>query len=117
MLDHCRAVEAVLDRGEVGETYHVGSGVEASIDEIADLVLGVLGKPASLKEIVPDRPGHDRRYLLDSYQDRAPARLAAADRVRRGAGRDGAVVRGPPRVVGALVDRAPVAEAAWAKAG
>jgi dTDP-glucose 4,6-dehydratase len=66
VLDHCRAVEAVLDRGLVGETYHVGSGVEASIAEIADLVLAVLGKPSSLKEIVPDRPGHDRRYLLDS---------------------------------------------------
>ena len=49
-----------------GETYHVGSGIEASIMEIADLVLKTLGKPASLKEIVPDRPGHDRRYLLDS---------------------------------------------------
>ena len=64
--DHCRAVEAVLQRGRLGETYHVGSGVEASIAEIADLVLGALGKPDSLKEIVPDRPGHDRRYLLDS---------------------------------------------------
>src|SRR5271165_5258393 len=64
--DHCRAIEDVLERGQAGETYHVGSGVEASIEEIADMVLGVLGKPASLKEIVPDRPGHDRRYLLDS---------------------------------------------------
>jgi dTDP-glucose 4,6-dehydratase len=64
--DHCRAIEAVLLEGAVGETYHVGSGVEASIEEIADRVLGVLGKPATLKEIVPDRPGHDRRYLLDS---------------------------------------------------
>jgi dTDP-glucose 4,6-dehydratase len=34
--------------------------------DIADLVLKTLGKPDSLKEIVPDRPGHDRRYLLDS---------------------------------------------------
>jgi dTDP-glucose 4,6-dehydratase len=56
----------VLLRGKIGETSHVGSGVEASIMEIADLVLATLGKPASLKEIVPDRPGHDRRYLLDS---------------------------------------------------
>jgi dTDP-glucose 4,6-dehydratase len=64
--DHCRAIEAVLQRGKVGETYHVGSGVEASIMEIADLVLATLGKSDSLKEIVPDRPGHDRRYLLDS---------------------------------------------------
>ena len=64
--DHCRAILAVLDRGRIGETYHVGSGIEASIEEIADAVLDALGKPASLKTIVPDRPGHDRRYLLDS---------------------------------------------------
>ncbi len=43
----------------------MGSGVEASISEIADAVLEILGKPSSLKKIVPDRPGHDRRYLLD----------------------------------------------------
>jgi dTDP-glucose 4,6-dehydratase len=63
--DHCRAILAVLDRGAMGETYHVGSGVEASIEQIADAVLKALGKPASLKQIVPDRPGHDRRYRLD----------------------------------------------------
>ncbi len=65
VVDHCRAIEAVLERGRIGETYHVGSGVEASIEEIADAVLDALGKPRSLKTIVPDRPGHDRRYLLD----------------------------------------------------
>jgi dTDP-glucose 4,6-dehydratase len=64
--DHCRAIELVLDRGRVGETYNVGSGVEKTIEEIADAVLELTGKPASLKSIVPDRPGHDRRYLLDS---------------------------------------------------
>jgi len=56
----------VLSRGRIGETYHVGTGVEVSIAEMADAILGHLGKPASLKTIVPDRPGHDRRYLLDS---------------------------------------------------
>src|SRR5205807_1206702 len=66
VLDHCRAVDAVLERGKDGETYNVGSGVERSIDQIADGVLGVLGKPSSLKTVVADRPGHDRRYLLDS---------------------------------------------------
>ncbi|MGH9025552.1 MAG: dTDP-glucose 4,6-dehydratase [Acidimicrobiia bacterium] len=66
VLDHCRAVERIVLDGVVGETYNVGSGVEASIAELADLVLGTLGKPATLKEIVPDRPGHDRRYLLDA---------------------------------------------------
>jgi dTDP-glucose 4,6-dehydratase len=64
--DHCRAVELVLLEGRDGETYNVGSGVERSIEEIADLVLELTGKPALLKTIVPDRPGHDRRYLLDS---------------------------------------------------
>jgi dTDP-glucose 4,6-dehydratase len=64
--DHCRAIELVLDADAVGETYNVGSGIEASIEEIADLVLELTGKPESLKTIVPDRPGHDRRYLLDS---------------------------------------------------
>ncbi len=64
--DHCSAIELVLDRGREGETYNVGSGVERSIEEIADLLLGLTGKPESLKAIVPDRPGHDRRYLLDS---------------------------------------------------
>ena len=66
VMDHCTAIELVLESGRVGETYNVGSGVEASIAEIADLVLAAAGKPASLKTIVPDRPGHDRRYLLDS---------------------------------------------------
>ena len=64
--DHCRAIELVLAQGKPGGTYNVGSGVEASIEEIADRVLELTGKPESLKTIVPDRPGHDRRYLLDS---------------------------------------------------
>jgi dTDP-glucose 4,6-dehydratase len=64
-LDHCAAIDAVLDRGRVGETYHVGTGVEKSIEEIADAVLAELGKPSDLKTIIPDRPGHDRRYILD----------------------------------------------------
>ena len=64
--DHCRAIELALQHGREGETYNVGSGVEASIEEIADRVLELTRKPESLKTIVPDRPGHDRRYLLDA---------------------------------------------------
>ncbi|MCU1492062.1 MAG: dTDP-glucose 4,6-dehydratase [Acidimicrobiaceae bacterium] len=70
VIDHCRAIELVLERGRLGETYHVGSGVEASVEEIADAVLKASGQPDSLKTIVPDRPGHDRRYLLDSTKIR-----------------------------------------------
>ena len=64
-LDHCRAIDLIIDKGTVGETYHVGTGVEKSVLEIADTILAHLGKPDSLKTIVPDRPGHDRRYVLD----------------------------------------------------
>ena len=64
--DHCSAIELVLERGRPGETYNVGSGVEKSIEEIADAVLELTAKPQELKTIVPDRPGHDRRYLLDA---------------------------------------------------
>ncbi len=70
VADHCDAIARVLTDGRPGETYHVGSGREASISEIADLVLDELGLPDSLKTIVPDRPGHDRRYLLDSSKIR-----------------------------------------------
>ena len=66
VLDHCRAVQLVLREGRIGETYHVGTGVERSIEEIADGILATLGKSPSLKTIVADRPGHDRRYLLDA---------------------------------------------------
>jgi dTDP-glucose 4,6-dehydratase len=68
--DHCHAIELALVDGAPGETYNVGSEVEASIEEIADYVLELTGKPESLKTIVPDRPGHDRRYLLDSSKIR-----------------------------------------------
>ena len=90
VLDHCRAIELVLERGHEGETYNVGSGVEKSIEEIADAVLELTGKPASLKTIVPDRPGHDRRYLLDStklreqlgWRDEIPFQTGMAETVR-----------------------------------
>jgi dTDP-glucose 4,6-dehydratase len=113
VLDHCRAIELVLDRGRPGETYNVGSGVEKSIAEIADAVLEHTGKPESLKTIVPDRPGHDRRYLLDSTKIREE--LGWSDEV---GWEDGIA-----QTVGwyadnrewwePLRDRAPVDEAAW----
>ena len=99
--DHCRAIELVLREGRIGETYNVGSGFEASIEEIADAILDLAGKPRDLKTIVPDRPGHDRRYLLDSTQAAAGARLGAALGVREGPRRHRSLVRRAPRVVGA----------------
>jgi len=66
VLDHCQAIDRILAAGQVGETYNVGTRIEKSVMEIADIILDALGKPQSLKTIVPDRPGHDRRYLLNS---------------------------------------------------
>ena len=113
VLDHCRAIELVLERGGPGETYNVGSGVEKSIAEIADAVLEHTGKPESLKTIVPDRPGHDRRYLLDStkireqlgWRDEIGWNDGIAETVRWYA--DNREWWEPLR------DRAPVDEAAW----
>ncbi len=66
VTDHCRAIELILEQGRIGELYNIGSGVEKSVEDIADAILAALGKPPSLKTYVPDRPGHDRRYLLNS---------------------------------------------------
>jgi dTDP-glucose 4,6-dehydratase len=64
--DHCRAVDRVLRAGRSGEVYNVGGGNERPNEEIAHLILGALGKPASLLRYVQDRPGHDRRYAIDA---------------------------------------------------
>ncbi len=117
VMDHCRAIELVLESGQVGETYNVGSGVEASIVEIADLVLDALGKPDSLKTIVPDRPGHDRRYLLDS--SRLRRELGWTPEVDFDAGiRDTVAWYAEHRTWWEpLRGRAPIAEDAWVAAG
>ncbi|MGD1011005.1 MAG: dTDP-glucose 4,6-dehydratase [Acidimicrobiales bacterium] len=112
--DHCRAIELVLTGGVIGETYNVGSGDEASIEQIADGVLAAAGQPASLKTIVPDRPGHDRRYLLDStklrtelgWEPTVPFSAGLAATV--GWYRDNRTWWEP------LIGRSPVVEAAWA---
>jgi dTDP-glucose 4,6-dehydratase len=111
--DHCRAVDAVLERGRPGETYHVGSGVEASIAEIADLVLSASGKPDSLKEIVPDRPGHDRRYLLDSSKIRRELGWEAQVPFDTGLRDTVAWYAAHPEWWQPLIGRGPVDEGAW----
>ena len=70
VLDHCKAINVILEEGKIGESYNIGSGVEKTIDEVANTVLSVLGKPHTLKKIIPDRLGHDTRYLLDSRKMR-----------------------------------------------
>lgn len=64
--DHNEAVDLIIRRGKVGEAYNIGSGIEKSVEEIADSILVIFGKPESYKKYVPDRLGHDKRYLLDT---------------------------------------------------
>lgn len=66
VLDHCRGIKEIILRGQPGEEYNIGTGVEKSVEEITDIILEKLGKPSSLKKYVPDRLGHDRRYLLNT---------------------------------------------------
>lgn len=64
--DHCRAIEAVLMNGRIGETYCVG-GLTQDVSnlEIIKKLLVLLGKDEGMIEFVKDRPGHDRRYAVD----------------------------------------------------
>ena len=69
--DHSSAVWAVLERGEPGRTYLVGADGERSNREVVELLLELMGRPPGEYDLVPDRPGHDRRYALDSTRLRA----------------------------------------------
>jgi dTDP-glucose 4,6-dehydratase len=64
--DHNDAVWAILDRGEIGETYLIGADGERSNREVLRTLLEVMGRPADDFDTVPDRPGHDLRYAIDS---------------------------------------------------
>ncbi|MFN3477652.1 MAG: dTDP-glucose 4,6-dehydratase, partial [Candidatus Methylomirabilales bacterium] len=64
--DHCEALDLVLHKGRPGEIYNIGGTDGWPNLEIAKLILRELGLPESLLIHVQDRPGHDRRYALDS---------------------------------------------------
>lgn len=66
VIDHCEAIDLVLEKGKVGETYCVGGGAEKNGIEIAQAVLEALQKPKELMTFVEDRKGHDRRYSIDN---------------------------------------------------
>ena len=66
VLDHCSAIDAVLHRGTIGEVYNIGGNHEKQNLEIVRLILKNLNKPESLITFIKDRPGHDRRYAIDS---------------------------------------------------
>ena len=64
--DHCRAIDALIARGQPGSIYNVGGSSPISNIELVRSVLRICGKPESLIQHVPDRPGHDRRYAVSS---------------------------------------------------
>ncbi len=66
VTDHCRAIELILDKGRPGEIYNIGANTEYPNVEIVRQILKRLHKPESLIRFVEDRPGHDRRYAIDS---------------------------------------------------
>ncbi len=66
VLDHNKAVEAVLEKGKTGEIYNVGASTEMKNIDIVKLILSHLQKSANLIEFVKDRPGHDKRYAINS---------------------------------------------------
>lgn len=75
VVDHCKALVEVLEKGKPGETYNIGGGAERENIEIVHLLCDLLdsrlgrgGKESSgqLIRFVPDRPGHDRRYAIDA---------------------------------------------------
>ncbi len=66
VVDHCRAIEMVLDKGKIGQTYCVGGlTTDISNKEILLKIVALLGKDESCIQTVTDRPGHDRRYAVD----------------------------------------------------
>ncbi len=64
--DHCRAIDTVFQHGVPGNVYNIGGENERTNMEIVKLILKILGKPETLIRFVTDRPGHDRRYAIDS---------------------------------------------------
>lgn len=77
--DHCAAVRALLRKGQPGETYNVGGNSELANLQVVRKICGLLddlrprpsGKYEALIEFVADRPGHDRRYAIDSRKIRS----------------------------------------------
>jgi dTDP-glucose 4,6-dehydratase len=70
VVDHCRAILAVLEKGKPGEVYNIAGSSEKTNLEIVHKLLKLLGKKEDMVNFVADRPGHDRRYSLDDKKIR-----------------------------------------------
>ncbi|PIR73673.1 MAG: dTDP-glucose 4,6-dehydratase [Candidatus Moranbacteria bacterium CG10_big_fil_rev_8_21_14_0_10_35_21] len=63
--DHCEAIDAIIHKGKIGETYCIGGNAEKTNKDITDKILELMGKDESSIEFVADRLGHDKRYAID----------------------------------------------------
>jgi dTDP-glucose 4,6-dehydratase len=70
VLDHCDAIDAVLEKGRIGEVYNIGGNNEYSNIEVVKLLLRLLNRSEDLIAYVTDRPGHDLRYAIDATKAR-----------------------------------------------
>jgi dTDP-glucose 4,6-dehydratase len=66
VADHCRAIDLLIERGASGQVYNIGGGNPVRNIDLTRRILELTGKPESLITPVADRPGHDRRYALDT---------------------------------------------------
>lgn len=69
--DHCSALHLLVDHGDLGEIYNIGANAQLPNIEITRRIISAMGKGESSIEYVPDRPGHDRRYAVDSSKIRS----------------------------------------------
>lgn len=66
VADHCSGIEKVLEKGKVGETYCIGIDMDIPNIEVVKKILKLVGSGEDMIEYVKDRPGHDRKYAIDS---------------------------------------------------
>ena len=114
--DHCRAIESILERGEAGQIYNVGSGIEVDVEGIAARIIKYLDMDESAKVYVPDRPSHDRRHLLDSSKIRERLGWAPQVDFEDGFRRTVFWYRDNPQWWRPLLERLEVDEANWQNA-
>ncbi len=64
--DHCRAIDAIAQKGRLGETYNIGTGFRVPNMDVTRKLMELTGRGEDAIEYVKDRPGHDRRYAINS---------------------------------------------------
>ena len=103
--DHSTGVWTILTKGRLGETYLIGANGERNNITVLRDILTVMGKSPDDFDWVKDRPGHDRRYAIDSTKLRTSSAEAGAHGLPEGPGTDHQVVHGQPCLVGARQGR------------